>query len=440
MSVINHYQAYLEDFGASPYDKTISVTTTAADQLLLVFLATSGANSALGSNGVQYNGVSVPLLGQQVGGAAAATQIFGMSVAAAGTHDLVIDGNNAFADILIEVVVWSADATIGTYAGKNSGFAGSPYSQAVSVGSGGYVLGIINGTRTDTFDASVQSLPAGTAVEIGSQNSTASTVSRETVISVLNGTQIGFTWTGGTRQASISTITLEPVASDTTAPVLTSATASVTGQTTATVGCTTDEGDGTLYVSVTTSATQPTSAQIRAGQDHTGAAAVYASSQAISSTGAKTFSATGLTAATSYYAHHIHRDAAGNDSNRLTTSQFTTLPNAPTAPTAGTTDNITASTARFNWSDNSSNETGFRVEIESPSGAGNWALASTAASNPTAANATSLTVNGLAASTEYRMRVRSQNTGGNSSYSTGTAFTTDAGGSGSALMPILLQH
>lgn len=113
-----------------------------------------------------------------------------------------------------------------------------------------------------------------------------------------------------------------PVA-DTTAPTLSSATASSTGATTGSVGVTTNEANGTLYVSVTTSATQPSVAQIKAGQTHTGAAATYSSSQSISSTGAKTFSATGLTTDTTYYAHFVHTDAAANDSNRLSSSGFT---------------------------------------------------------------------------------------------------------------------
>lgn len=111
---------------------------------------------------------------------------------------------------------------------------------------------------------------------------------------------------------------------DTTAPVLTSPSGTATGSTTATVGATTDEGNGTLYVVVTTSATQPSVAQIKAGQNNGGTAAAYASSQAVSSTGAKTFSATGLTASTTYYAHLVHADAAANDSNRVTSASFTT--------------------------------------------------------------------------------------------------------------------
>lgn len=115
-----------------------------------------------------------------------------------------------------------------------------------------------------------------------------------------------------------------PVAGDVTAPTLSSAVGTTLSATTATVGATTNEANGTLYVVVTTSATQPSIAQIKAGNDHTGSAAAFDDSQAISSTGAKTFTATGLTASTAYYAHLVHTDSSANDSNRLSSSLFTT--------------------------------------------------------------------------------------------------------------------
>lgn len=114
---------------------------------------------------------------------------------------------------------------------------------------------------------------------------------------------------------------------DSTAPVLTSPTGTATGSTTANVGATTDEGNGTMYAVVTTSITTPSVAQIKASQDHTGAAAVWGGNQAIGSAGAKTLNATGLSPSTGYYGHIVHADAANNDSNRVTSSQFTT--NAP---------------------------------------------------------------------------------------------------------------
>lgn len=125
---------------------------------------------------------------------------------------------------------------------------------------------------------------------------------------------------------------------DTTAPVLTTPTGTATGSSTATVGATTDEGNGTMYAVVTTSATQPSVAQIKAGQNHTGAAAAWGGSVAVSSTGAKTLNATGLTSSTTYYGHVVHTDAATNDSNRVSSSSFTTSA-PPTITTAAFKNN-----------------------------------------------------------------------------------------------------
>ena len=94
--------------------------------------------------------------------------------------------------------------------------------------------------------------------------------------------------------------------------MLSSPTATATGVTTATIGVTTDEGNGTLYGLVNTSATATASA-IMAGL-----------SQAVGSSGAKGFSVTGLSGNTTYYAHFVQTDAAGNTSNVVNSVSFTT--------------------------------------------------------------------------------------------------------------------
>lgn len=133
------------------------------------------------------------------------------------------------------------------------------------------------------------------------------------------------TWTAVANQGAIlGLVAIQGGAADTTAPVLSAPTGAATSSRTATVGATTDEGNGVLYAVVTSSATQPSVAQIKLGQDHTGAAAVWSSTLAISSAGAKTLPATGLAANTAYYAHFVHTDAAANNSNRVTSAAFTT--------------------------------------------------------------------------------------------------------------------
>lgn len=94
-------------------------------------------------------------------------------------------------------------------------------------------------------------------------------------------------------------------------PILSGLTAAATGLTTATLGFTTDTGTGINYTVVTTSTTDPDADQVAAGQDHTGAAAPFDTTTAISSAGAKSVDVTGLTAMTQYYDYHMQEDAFG---------------------------------------------------------------------------------------------------------------------------------
>lgn len=131
-------------------------------------------------------------------------------------------------------------------------------------------------------------------------------------------------------------------APDTTAPTLTSATASATGASTADLSVSTDEGNGTLYWVVSESATPPSVAQIQSGNDSTGSAAAASGNQAVSTTGAQTPTATGLSASTTYYAYFQHSDAAGNDSAVVGSSSFATLSSSSPGISLTLYDNETA--------------------------------------------------------------------------------------------------
>ena len=162
-------------------------------------------------------------------------------------------------------------------------------------------------------------------------------------------------------------------AGDTTAPTLTSPSVTAVAATTATGNVTTNEGNGTLYGIVSTSATAPSSAQIQAGQNHTGAAAVWAGNQAVSTTGAKTFSITGLTASTAYYFHAQHKDAANNNSTVATSAQFTTGSTDTTVPTltgSVTISSKTTTSYTATWPSGSDNVavTGYEYRLN----AGSW--------------------------------------------------------------------
>jgi len=114
-------------------------------------------------------------------------------------------------------------------------------------------------------------------------------------------------------------------APDTTAPILSSPTDANSGETTSTGTIVTDEGNGTLYWVVTTSATTPSKAQIKAGQDNSSVSATADGSQTVTSSGVENIASTGLTNNTAYTTHYMHEDAATNQSNAISASGFTTV-------------------------------------------------------------------------------------------------------------------
>lgn len=221
--------------------------------------------------------------------------------------------------------------------------------------------------------------------------------------------------------ADMATITANPavileiVEADTTPPTLTSPTATATGQTTASGSVTTDEGNGTLYYLASANSSE-NAATVKGG-----------SSQAVTGTGVQNVSFTSLTAETSYYPHYVHVDAADNESNVASGSQFTTdsPPPPPDAPTIGAVSNLTHNSATINWTDNSSDETGFKVEYGESSG-GTVSSWSAASGSPAAAGATSLGITGLTPETTYKARVAATNASGDSSWVETAEFTTEA--------------
>ena len=96
---------------------------------------------------------------------------------------------------------------------------------------------------------------------------------------------------------------------------------------------------------------------------------------------------------------------------------------APAVPAAPSNLSITATSPfqiNLRWTDNSNNETGFKIERKTGA-AGTWAQITTLA-----VNATSYSSTGLTAATAYYYRVRAYNTAGNSGYSNESTATTPA--------------
>ena len=118
---------------------------------------------------------------------------------------------------------------------------------------------------------------------------------------------------------------------------------------------------------------------------------------------------TGLTASTTYY----YRVRAYNSvSNSAYSNEATATTRAlPVAPSGLTASSISPSQINLSWTDNASDETGFKIERKTGSG-GTWTQIATATANVVTYNNT-----GLAAATTYYYRVRSYNANGNSAYS-----------------------
>ena len=139
----------------------------------------------------------------------------------------------------------------------------------------------------------------------------------------------------------------------------------------------------------------------------------------------RSFSNSGLASNTTYYYRARALGNGNNSSSYSNVASARTLAVTGTAPAAPS--NLTASAAsssqiNLSWTDNSTNETSFKVERATAS-AGPWTQIGTTAGAPFAST-------GLAASTTYYFRVRASNSYGDSAY-TNTAFATTLAAGGS---------
>ncbi|MGH9785619.1 MAG: fibronectin type III domain-containing protein [Terriglobia bacterium] len=150
-----------------------------------------------------------------------------------------------------------------------------------------------------------------------------------------------------------------------------------------------------------------------------------------------TYNNTGLAASTTYRYRVLAFNAAGNSkfsNNAEATTQAAPPPTPPAAPSGLTAQAISYSQINLSWADNSSNETGFRIErcvgtMASCSG-GSFAPIAQVGSNVTSYNNTS-----LASETAYTYRVQAYNAAGNSAFCTPVAATTPASPPGSQVVP-----
>jgi hypothetical protein len=155
----------------------------------------------------------------------------------------------------------------------------------------------------------------------------------------------------------------------------------------------------------------------------TGAGGTYAEIAGNIAANTTSFNNTGLTASTTYFYRIRSYNASGNSiySNEISATTSTLPP--PAAPAGLTATANGTSTINLAWTDNSNNETGFKLERKTGAGGSYTEIAGSIA-----ANTTSYSNTGLTAGTTYFYRIRSYNAAGNSSYSSEISATTSSSG------------
>jgi hypothetical protein len=141
-----------------------------------------------------------------------------------------------------------------------------------------------------------------------------------------------------------------------------------------------------------------------------------------------TWSDTGLTAGTTYTYRVRAYNASGGDSAysntaSATTNTAATVPDAPSGLAAAIKSKPSLR-VNLTWVDNSTNETGFRIE-RSTDGGVTWSLLATVGANVTSYSDTNVTKG-----SSYSYRVYACNGVGNSSYSSVVSLTVGSSGAG----------
>jgi hypothetical protein len=131
----------------------------------------------------------------------------------------------------------------------------------------------------------------------------------------------------------------------------------------------------------------------------------------------KAYASLGLTASTQYF-YRVRAYNAGGNSAYSNAANATTQTDPPAAPNNLTATVISNHQINLAWTDNASNEKGFKVELKIDS-SGTYAEIATVG-----ANSLSYASKGLNASTHYFYRVRAFNLTGNSDYSNEANATT----------------
>jgi len=131
----------------------------------------------------------------------------------------------------------------------------------------------------------------------------------------------------------------------------------------------------------------------------------------------QTYSSNGLDAGTQYF-YRVRAFNAEGHSDYSNEADASTLPDPPFAPTSLMATASSNTQINLTWTDNSSNEEGFKIERKLSSAVIYTQVATVSA------NVTSFSNTGLTTNTGYSYRVRAYNTSGNSGYSNVASATT----------------
>ena len=148
----------------------------------------------------------------------------------------------------------------------------------------------------------------------------------------------------------------------------------------------------------------------------TGPAGIYAPLATVAA-GVTAYADTGLADETQYFYRVAATNADGNSAYAPEASA-TTLPVPPLAPSGLATTTLALDTIRLGWTDNSYNETGFRIERSLSSGTGFVVIANVGT------GVTTFDDTGRPANSAYFYRIAATNTAGTSSYSAVVSGTT----------------
>jgi hypothetical protein len=324
--------AYFYLTSASPYDigstlQVADVDDAGGDYTVAISLTGGGTLTLSGTTGLTGSGDGTSSLSYSGGLSAWNTALNGADIAGLSdetatmsitmTRDadsLEVSRNvtvNAYPALAITTLAPADDATGVAY---NRATYTATFNRNIQAGTGNVVLKLVGGAALETFDIAAGTGDQGGTVTISGADlvitpgvaltdNTAHAI--QIAATAIDGADIGT----GDSFAGIADDTTWSFTCENTTPTLSAPLDSQTGGTTATAAVTTDRGDGTLWWVVTTSATTPSHAQIKAGQDHTGSAAAADGSQAVTATGSQGVSITGLTAETQYYTHFTQESA-----------------------------------------------------------------------------------------------------------------------------------